>query len=564
MIINAIPLNDCCRHVPFSMDTVSKVAVVAEERVFMGSLDDRSGFHNLGLQPESWPLFGIHYDGVDYVCTTLPFGWNESPLCYHSLSEAKASYLRSKGIPVLAYIDDAWYANPVATFGAPDHIQWRAAANALHLGILVSFLCGYFLSDTKCDLNPSQQQRYLGIICDSRTASFRVPQDKLDKLHTLITAALTSGSLTTRTLEKIAGKCVSMSVAIRPASLWTHYMFAAIKNAKGTSIQLANKPDLRAELRKWLELSSTSQEGPWFKARHYHLELTRASSDASSNQYGGVVSLPQETFEVGGGFPRQWLSRPINGKETFALLEVLTECCRSRPGALHRAQVLMEVDNSATVAAFRKGRSSNPINHALLVRLFELQVQHGFWLTLRWVPSAENQAADAITRPSIHELVRLRAHVFRTLEHFFGSFTVDLMASSENAQHSSGLTGTSPARLPFFSRYHCEGSAGIDVFRQNTAVTPGLNTEAFGYCFPPPVMVGPIVQHLAECRSHAVVLLPNVHAYWSPRVHHAAVRELPLPRIGSFAYPHHRDGLRDYVYLKHDMKAVELDFRPCA
>ena len=54
------------------------------------------------------------------MCTTLPFGWNESPVCYHSLSEAKAAYMRSRGVPVLAYIDDAFYANFALTFGEND------------------------------------------------------------------------------------------------------------------------------------------------------------------------------------------------------------------------------------------------------------------------------------------------------------------------------------------------------------------------------------------------------------------------------------------------------------
>ena len=75
----------------------------------MGSLDDRSGFHNLSLRPESWPLSGVDA-GTGYVCTTIPFGY-ESPVCYRSPSEAKAAYLRPRGIPVLAYIDDAWYGN---------------------------------------------------------------------------------------------------------------------------------------------------------------------------------------------------------------------------------------------------------------------------------------------------------------------------------------------------------------------------------------------------------------------------------------------------------------------
>jgi len=58
----------------------------------MGSLDDRACSHNLRLHPASFSLFGVHYDGVDYVCrldTTLLFGCNESPFCYRSLGEVK-------------------------------------------------------------------------------------------------------------------------------------------------------------------------------------------------------------------------------------------------------------------------------------------------------------------------------------------------------------------------------------------------------------------------------------------------------------------------------------------
>jgi len=104
-------------------------------------------------------------------------------------------------------------------------------------------------------------------------------------------------------------------------------------------------------------------------------------------------------------------------------------------------------------------------------------------ISLRWVPSEANQAADAITRPPMHEGLRLLPATFRWLEKVFGAFTVDLMASSENAQHSPSPTKGEQRRLSFFSRYNWEGSAGVDVFRQNVALTPGLGTPAFGYCY---------------------------------------------------------------------------------
>ena len=127
----------------------------------------------------------------------------------------------------------------------------------------------------------------------------------------------------------------------------------------------------------------------------------------------------------------------------------------------------------------KKGRSRNPTTQGLLVRLFELQVDQGFWLSLRWVPTAENQSTNAITRPRRPEIIHVRLAVFQRLREFFGEFTVDLLASSENA-HEGPTTGTGKRqRLPFVSRYQCEGSAGVDFFRQKVAVTPGENTPAF-------------------------------------------------------------------------------------
>ena len=99
--------------------------------------------------------------------------------------------------------------------------------------MLVSYFCGYFLSDTMCDLKPSRIQRYLGILRDSSTISCRVPEDKLQKLYSLLQEVLEQGSLTVQMLGKSQTSCVSMSVAIRPASLWTRYMFAAIAKQTG-------------------------------------------------------------------------------------------------------------------------------------------------------------------------------------------------------------------------------------------------------------------------------------------------------------------------------------------
>jgi len=150
----------------------------------------------------------------------------------------------------------------------------------------------------------------------------------------------------------------------------------------------------------------------------------------------------------------------------------------------------------------------------------------------------------------MHDILRLRPTVFRQLEEVLAMFKVDpMVVSSENAQHSDSPTTDEQPRLPFVFSYNCEGLAGgVDVFRQDVALTPRQATPAFGYCFPPPVMVGHIVQHIPDCYAHAVVVLPDAHEYWAPRVRHATVRELAL--MGTFGFPHHREGRRARVRLR--------------
>lgn len=228
LIYDARPLNKFFERCPFSMDTVARAANVASEGCFMTSLDDSSAFHHILIHPASWPLLGFTHDGVDYCWCVLPFGLSISPWVYHTLSEAKAAFLRSLGIAALAYLDDSFLANFTATHGLGDREQWLAACEATHIAMLVAHFCGFFLSAKKCDWRPTRVQKYLGMICDSTTATFRVPQAKLDVVHSLLTTALESGTIPFRTLQRVAGKVMSMTVAIRPASLYTQAMFAAL------------------------------------------------------------------------------------------------------------------------------------------------------------------------------------------------------------------------------------------------------------------------------------------------------------------------------------------------
>ena len=66
---------------------------------------------------------------------------------------------------------------------------------------------------------------------------------------------------------------------------------------------------------------------------------------------------------------------------------------------------------------------------------------------------------------------------------------MDLMASAVNEQ--SDLQGK---KLPFFSRFHCPGSSGVDLLAQ---VVP----QGRHFCFPHPRMVKAAVHHVRRFRG---------------------------------------------------------------
>lgn len=139
------------------MDTVALVATVASNSCFQGSLYDSSAFHHILLHPTSWPLFSLNYRGVDNAWCVLPLGFCESLYVYHSLSEAKVAYYRSRGILALAHLDNSWLSKFQTTHGKPERDQLFEVAEAIHVAIVVSFMCGYVLSVKKCDLRPKHK-----------------------------------------------------------------------------------------------------------------------------------------------------------------------------------------------------------------------------------------------------------------------------------------------------------------------------------------------------------------------------------------------------------------------
>ena len=196
LIWDARWLNLMCVHSPFTVDGVGKVAQYAWPGAHQVTIDHKSGYHYVALEPASWQYFGFECEDEFYVFTVLCFGWCSVPFIYASLSEAVARYLRSRDVPVLTWIDDFYVTNFRSTRFLEPNQQFVAAQAAASLVLDVLYQAGYFISISKCELTPSTRLVFLGIICNTAQCRSEAPADKLDKLEHIISDAITSGAIT--------------------------------------------------------------------------------------------------------------------------------------------------------------------------------------------------------------------------------------------------------------------------------------------------------------------------------------------------------------------------------
>ena len=124
---------------------------------------------------------------------------------------------------------------------------------------------------------------------------FHVPEDKLLKLKAILREAIDSRSIPFSQVEKQAGKCMSMSVAVPSASLCTHQMYHQItplKRFEGRnnlpSIVVSDRSGLRFKIERWLEMRARLNGAPWYDATRHVLTITE-TADASSHAWGRLI-----------------------------------------------------------------------------------------------------------------------------------------------------------------------------------------------------------------------------------------------------------------------------------
>ena len=142
-----------------------------------------------------------------------------------------SNFSRSMGIPCSLYIDDRHNGQlqispkrgAYASFRSLDEHNLAAAKSAMFLVGYFLIKLGYFLGLPKSVLMPHKVVPYLGYLSDPSREVFSLIPEK-EKFLNLIQQILARSVVSAKSLQLLAGKCVSFSLAVPGALLFTREM----------------------------------------------------------------------------------------------------------------------------------------------------------------------------------------------------------------------------------------------------------------------------------------------------------------------------------------------------
>ena len=194
-------------------------------------------------------LFRYVWKGRMFVWQVLPFGLSCSPYFFAKTLRPVIQHLRQQGLRVMTYVDDFLLCS------TPQDID-------RHLSILLDTLTrlGWQINFQKSQLTPLRSIPYLGYIITSSSPKgpyIQVSPPRLRKLRKDIQRALKLKCLSARALAKIAGQCISMTLAIVPGKLMLRNIYRLLSLRQSWSDRLEFDHGTVSDLQWWLEALDT-------------------------------------------------------------------------------------------------------------------------------------------------------------------------------------------------------------------------------------------------------------------------------------------------------------------
>ncbi len=480
----------------FKYEGLSTLAGMFSQNFFFFTFDLESGYHHIDIFQQHQKYLGFSWKFGNVVrfftFSVLPFGLNTASHCFTKMLRPLVTRWRSMGHNAILYIDDG-------ISGHPDKISALAASHIVQKDLALS---GLKVSASKSDFVPKQSGEWLGLVIDTISMQFSLPEKKIHKIQAAIGECLSVRSqvISVRDIARIAGFIISAFAAIGPLTrLFTRHMYKTIESRDSWSSKVNLSAGTIAELEFWARNLIAVNGHP---IKPVISATSAVYSDASDSGFGGF-SVQFSNSICASLWSDSERSESSTNRELRAILYVLQSLGRKLSG-----QKLKWYSDSQNACRIVSVGSTNPSLHELSIDIYNACLEYDVSIEAEWLPRDSNQRADELSRIIDPDDWSLNRDVFVMLDRQFGPHTIDRFASYYNSQ------------LPRFnSRFWNPGCEAADAFTQN------WHLENNWVC-PPASIVLSAVRHMMKCRAVGTVIVPQ----WPS----AAFWPVLSPSIGSF------------------------------
>ena len=183
----------------------------------------------------------------------LPFGLASACYAFTKLTRPLVKKWREQGIRCTMFLDDGIQA--AETYERAYLQGNRQKQDMKKAGLTINF--------EKSNFTPVQQGSWLGFDIDTAALKLYVPKAKIEHLINLLNSLSSSLVTSAREVSKIAGRIISMQLAIGPlARLFTRHMHYFIENRSFWDSRHIINIELRKEIGFWRRNLKNSKRFP--------------------------------------------------------------------------------------------------------------------------------------------------------------------------------------------------------------------------------------------------------------------------------------------------------------
>lgn len=360
------------------------------------TLDWKDAFRNIPVHPKdfwtsvlAWPSDGSK--SRLYVDLAHKFGHSRSPGNFDRPNQGFMAICRRMNLgDLIAWVDDLLSRRQPLNQKPPwiysfDIIDIRSVAFDLGISLPLSKVQPFSFSVV-----------YLGFLWHFDSKSVEIPPEKKQKGITKITTALTEVNISIDSLRSLAGFLAYLAMAILPGRAHLRSLYAMTSRMESTDTGEFKKwslfPNVVADLEWWRDELSRDYVGMSLCTERFPDDSLHVYVDASTNWgIGVVISGSFDRFRLQDGWKKGELGVRDIGWAEFVAVELAVFFLISS-FKIHDRHLLIHSDNMGVVEGWKNRSSRNAEQNAILLRIMHMLNSCRSFVTLDYVPSAQNPA----------------------------------------------------------------------------------------------------------------------------------------------------------------------------